>query len=234
MTQKVKIHEKLKELRIGRNRTQEQMAIILGVSRPTYAAIETGKQEMSVGQLEKVTKFFSIDVKSLLSGASPDVEKYKQMMLYFLREVKAKDKKIPKTKLAKLLYLADFAWFYDTFTSMSGMEYRRITYGPVPDTYFAMVDEMLEAGRIDVSAKEYERGRTTFLISENESNKNQRLNLISTGEKALMKKIISKWEKKSTQEIVNFTHNQLPYFLCNDKEIIPYELIVQEDPDKVI
>ena len=50
----------------------------------------------------------------------------------------------------------------------------------------------------------------------------------------MMKKIANKWADKSTSDIVNFTHNQLPYFLCNDNEIIPYELITQEDTDKVI
>lgn len=48
-----------------------------------------------------------------------------------------------------------------------------------------------------------------------------------------MKKIANKWRDKKTKDIVNFTHNQLPYFLCRDNEVIPYELITQEDPDKV-
>ena len=47
------------------------------------------------------------------------------------------DGKVPKTKLAKLLYLADFAWYYDHLKSMSGMQYRKITFGPVPDTFFS-------------------------------------------------------------------------------------------------
>lgn len=48
-----------------------------------------------------------------------------------------------------------------------------------------------------------------------------------------MKKIVEKWKDKKTNEIVNFTHNQLPYALCRENEIIPYELITQEDPDLV-
>ena len=52
-------------------------------------------------------------------------------------------------------------------------------------------------------------------------------------EYSLMQKIAVKWQDKKTNEIVNFTHNQLPYFLCRDNELIPYELITQEDSDKV-
>jgi hypothetical protein len=45
--------------------------------------------------------------------------------------------------------------------------------------------------------------------------------------------IAQKWKDKRTNEIVNFTHNQLPYKLCSENEIIPYELIIQEDPEYV-
>ena len=49
----------------------------------------------------------------------------------------------------------------------------------------------------------------------------------------LITKIAKKWEDKKTREIVNFTHNQLPYKVCSPDEIIPYELIIQEDPEYV-
>ena len=48
-----------------------------------------------------------------------------------------------------------------------------------------------------------------------------------------LEKISKKWKDKNTQDIVNFTHNQLPYTICRDNEVIPYELITQEDADKV-
>jgi hypothetical protein len=72
-----------------------------------------------------------------------------------------------------------------------------------------------------------------FLIKESESNKNEKILSLSKEENLLIKKIAIKWKHKKTNEIVNFTHNQLPYFLCKDNELIPYELITQEDPDKV-
>ena len=72
-----------------------------------------------------------------------------------------------------------------------------------------------------------------FLVSESDSNKNEKIKTLSKEEGALMKKIAEKWKGKKTQEIVNFTHNQLPYFLCRDNELIPYELITQEDSDMV-
>lgn len=224
----------IKNLRTERGFSQEQVANAIGVSRSTYTAIEAGKQPLDVEEAKKLANFFSIGVDALLSGAIPNIEKYKHMILSYLRMglTKKDDGKVTKTKLAKLLYLADFAWFYDHMESMSGMQYRRIAYGPVPDTFFRALDELEESGKIVIEHKNTD-GKDMLLVSESDSNKNEKIQTLSVEERALMKKIAVKWKDKNTNEIVNFTHNQLPYFLCRDNELIPYELITQEDPGVV-
>jgi hypothetical protein len=142
------------------------------------------------------------------------------------------DGKVPKTKLAKLLYFAEFAWFSENLKSMSGMQYRKLAYGPVPDTFFRAIDELAEAGKILVDPKT-DGEKEMFLIGESESNRNEKITTLSADETGLMKKIAEKWKDKKTQDIVNFTHNQLPYFLGRENQIISYELITQEDPDHV-
>jgi len=226
--------QKIKEFRIEKGLSQEQVANVIGVSRPTYTAIESGKQELSADEIQKLAKFYSISVDELLSGITPDIEKYKQMILTYLRMdlSNKKDGKVPKTKLAKLLYLADFAWFYENLKSMSGMQYRKLAYGPVPDTFFRAIDELAEAGKIFIEPKT-DGEKEIFLISESESNKNEKMKTLSSAEISLMENIAEKWKDKKTQDIVNFTHNQLPYLLCRTDELIPYELITQEDADSV-
>lgn len=223
---------KLKELRTAHRLSQEQVAKAIGVSRPTYTAIEAGKQKLDTDEAQKLANLFAISVDELLSGHIPNFAKYKHMLLTYLRMNLSKDGKIPKTKLAKLLYLADFAWFYDHLESMSGMSYRKIAYGPVPDAFFRALDELEQAGKIVIDHKN-ENGKDMFLVSESESNKNEKIQTLSANEQALLKQIAHKWKDKKTQEIVNFTHNQLPYVLCRMDEIIPYELITQEDPGEV-
>ncbi|MCX6716568.1 MAG: helix-turn-helix domain-containing protein [Candidatus Taylorbacteria bacterium] len=225
---------KIKEFRIEKGFSQEQVANVIGVSRPTYTAIEAGKQELSADEIQKLAKFYSISVDDLLSGVTPDIEKYKHMILAYLRmDLSDKDDgRVPKTKLAKLLYLADFAWFYENLKSMSGMQYRKLAYGPVPDMFFRAIDELAESGKICIEAKN-DGEKEMFLISESESNKNEKVKTLSSGEMNLMEKIAKKWKNKKTQDIVNFTHNQLPYLLCRTDELIPYELITQEDEGEV-
>ena len=223
----------IKELRTKNKLSQEQVALAIGVSRPTYSAIEAGKQKLDTDEVKKLANLYTVSVDDLLSGHIPNIAKYKQMILSYLRMNLSKDGKIPKTKLAKLLYLADFAWFYDHTESMSGMQYRKIEHGPVPDMFFRALEELEEDGKIEVDRKTDDKDRAMFLISESESNHNEKITTLSPGELNLMNQIGTKWKDKKTKEIVNFTHNQLPYFLCKMEEIIPYVLIVQEDPDKV-
>lgn len=224
--------QKIKEFRIKKGLSQEAVAKAIGVSRPTYTAIEMGKQKLDIEESKKLASLFGVDVDSLLTGNVPNIMKYKHMILTYLRMNLSKDKKIPKTKLAKLLYLADFTWFYDHLESMSGMQYRKITYGPVPDMFFRALDELEEDGKILIDRKIYE-GKEMFLISESDSNINEKIKSLSKEENDLMEKIATKWKNRKTEDIVNFTHNQLPYVLCRENELIPYELITQEDPDLV-
>jgi hypothetical protein len=41
-------------------------------------------------------------------------------------------------------------------------------------------------------------------------------NKLSFEEKQLLKKIADKWKKNTYQEIVDFTHNQIPWMMCYD------------------
>ncbi len=212
--------------------SQELVAKTIGVSRPTYTAIEVGKQKLDLEEAQKLAKLFGIGVDELLSGNIPNIEKYKHMILSYLRMNLSKDGKVPKTKLAKLLYLADFAWFYEHLESMSGMQYRKMTYGPVPDTFFRALDELEESGKIIVDHKNAD-GKDMFLIGESDSNKNEKIKTLSKEENSLMKKIAEKWKNKKTQEIVNFTHNQFPFLFARDNEIISYDIFIQENPDEI-
>ncbi len=218
----------IKSLRIERGISQSKLSSALGISRPSYIAIEQGKRELSLGEFEKLSSVLGISFEELESGESPKYEKYKQMILSFLRM----SKDITKTKLAKLIYLSDFAWFYNHLQSMSGMQYRKIKYGPVPDAYFRALDELEEDGKIVIDRKNAD-GKEMLIISESGSNKKQKLGDISSDENALMKEIYKKWKDKKTAEIVNFTHNQLPYLMAEDEEIVSYALITQEDPHEV-
>lgn len=218
----------IKDLRIKKGFKQEDLAEKLGIARTSYLSFEQGKTELNFSQIVKLADLLGISLEEVESGSQADYEKYKEMILAYIRKGSDTDGSILKTKLAKMLYLADFAWFYENLQSMSGMQYRRIKYGPVPDMYFRAIDDLESSGKINISHK-----GEMLLISENRGSQKQKLEKLSKAEITLIDKIAKKWKDKKTAEIVDFTHNQLPYKICVPDEIIPYELITQEDPEYV-
>lgn len=205
--------------------SQQAVADKIGVSRSTYLSVEKGTKELSLSEADTLSRLFGITIDELLQNQVPDIEKYKQMIHAFLRQ----DGRFTKTKLAKLLYFADFAWFYKNLESMSGMSYRKIQYGPVADAYFRVIDEMFDAGEINIEKTD----DGAMVISETRSGKKVPLSSIKSEEQELIQKIGKKWGTKRTGEVVDFTHKQLPYMFAEENEIVSYEIFGQENPDEI-
>lgn len=218
----------IKKLRSENDFSQAFVAEKLGISRSSYIAVEQGKRDLSLDEAVDFSKLFKITVSDLLSNNKKKEQKYEQMLFTFLRTLD-ENEKVPKTKLVKMLYLADFANFYNQHESMSGLEYRKIEYGPVPDYYFRLIQELSDDGKIDIDPTK----SGALLISETRVGERVDDGLLNLEEKKLIKKIAKKWDDKNTKEIVAFTHSQIPYTFVDKGEIIPYELITQEDPQHV-
>jgi len=54
--------QKIKKLRTEKGLSQEQVAQVIGVSRPTYTAIEAGKQKLDIEEAQKLAKLFGLGV----------------------------------------------------------------------------------------------------------------------------------------------------------------------------
>lgn len=218
-----KLGQTIRERRIDKSMTQAEMAELLGMSRPTYIDIEKGSRELKVSELSKVASTIGIQESELLGGKKHNYEKFAQMMLYILSKY---ENGIPKTKLAKLLYLADFSCFYLNLEPMSNVSYIRRDYGPVADVFFETLDNLFETGKIDI-----EPAGRAMLVKRATYEKSD--SLITDSDKKLLDKIDAYWHNRNTSEIVNFTHNQRPWAAYLDGEVIDYPIINAEDPDNV-
>ena len=205
----------------------QQAADALGISRPSYSNFEGGQKELTLTEAMNLAELLGVSLESFVRGHIPNNPKYREMTLEFLA---CAGRKIPKTKLAKMLYLADFAWFYDHLESMSGMTYRKMDYGPVPVEYFSVIEGLFEDGVITEDQETYAGAK---LIELAPTARRRGASLLTGEEKALIRKIEKKWRKAKTKEIVHFTHNQLPYMLAQKDGIISYALITQEEPGTI-
>lgn len=214
---------KVRELREEANLTQDQVAEKLGMSRATYIAVETGRRDLSASEIADVATMYKITMPELF-GQRRNNMKFMQMYFYILSKFRDG---IPKTKLAKLLYLADFRNYYENLEPMSGVYYVRRQYGPLADCFLDLTDILYDSGKISID----KLPEGAFIIRS--KSYVQSYDLLSDNEKKEMDEICELWRNKSTREIVNYTHEQKPWASCRDGEYIPYELIIQEDPEHV-
>lgn len=219
----------LAEMRKAYGLSQQDIADAIGVTRTTVVAIEQGKRDMTSQELVNLADKLGVELQDLLNQEMPDLEKYREMLIEAVRASTVDKQPLPKTKLAKILYLADFAWFYDHLQPMSGMKYRRLEYGPVPDQYFRIVDELYQEGKINIELLTGGAQKVTL----SRTGANTRPQHLRKAELELIKTISDRWRESTTQEIVDFTHSQLPWQICRPNEFIPYELITQEEKANV-
>jgi uncharacterized phage-associated protein len=203
------------------------------VSRTTVGEIEKDKRDITMGEMEALASYLGISVHDLINESThtaPKLDKYKEMLLQTAlsyRDSTGKD--IPKTFLAKLVYLADFSWFYEHLEPMSGMDYRRREFGPVANEYFSALGSIVDEGKLLVK-----QGRQAQLYSPIFSaDAPFSPQFLSRKEIEQIERVVDRWKDATTQEIVEFTHNQMPWQICAPNEVIPYLLITQEEPDHV-
>lgn len=220
------IVEKVTSLREQSGLTQEEVASKLGISRQRWILVEKGERDLNTEELEILAALFGIDAADFFEEI-PNVKKFKQMYFACLKFAAHEHGGVPKTKLAKLLYLADFTNFFTSLEPMSGVKYRCLDYGPVPDIFFSITDDLLESGKINIDI--LDRGAQIISSRTTEEDTSE----LSDSELSHIKEICELWKDRPTQEIVNFTHEQKPWKMCRDGEYIPYSLIIQEDPDHV-
>ena len=86
---------RIKETRDSMGFSQEQLAIMLDVSRPTLTQIEADKRKLSPEELKKLSNIFDVSIDFLLSGKKDQKivippkqkEKFEKLMLYILSKV---------------------------------------------------------------------------------------------------------------------------------------------------
>jgi transcriptional regulator with XRE-family HTH domain len=221
MEQRMKIANQVFKLREQSGLTQEEVANRLGLSRQRYIAFEKGDRDLTVDELETLSDLFGISIVDFFNVPRNN-QKFLQMYFYILKQIG----NIPKTKLAKLLYLADFRNFYEELEPMSGVRYVRREYGPVADIFFEVTEDLFDNGKIDITPF-----NGALMIRSTTADIED--NLLSESEKKRIREICDLWKDKRTEEIVNYTHQQKPWRACRDGEYIPYTLIVQEEPEHV-
>ncbi|PIZ76191.1 hypothetical protein COY05_02295 [Candidatus Peregrinibacteria bacterium CG_4_10_14_0_2_um_filter_38_24] len=223
------------KLRKSMGLSQEELSRELGISRPTFVSIEKGERDITFAELKKIAEIFDIPIEVIIDDelsttvklsaqnfSEKSFQKFYNLILQCIKYGSDDDGKITKTKLAKLVYLCDFASYYKFLNPISGFEYRKLPQGPVAIEFFDIMDDS-ESVHVETHGK----ANMVSLVEQPDGT------VFTKQEQNLIKAVCHKWKKAKTDELVLFTHNQMPWKVCKPREIIPYTLINNEEPENV-
>lgn len=127
-----------------------------------------------------------------------------------------------KLKLNKLLFFTDFIHYKNFGTSISGLSYRAIQYGPVPANYDNIYAYLESENIVSTQFLKLANGgaREVFITENVFFNKN----LFTEEEIVTISTIVEKFANISTWEIVDLSHKEKAWKELEDKkELIGYQ-----------
>lgn len=146
-----------------------------------------------------------------------DREKTKQVILYF-----AQRQQPYKTKMNKLLFYTDFWHFRNNVQSITGLKYKAIQHGPVPNNYDVLFGSLTNEDIIESDCTLTDNGELERFFPA--QGREFDPSIFSHDEMETLEYIANKFKNTSAREIVGISHNE-PAWLNNidDKRIISFQ-----------
>lgn len=177
---------------------------------------------------ERKRNIFNLNFKEYLLGnhladiysgyRNPNFEKFTEMVVYF------SDKIEPfKTKMNKLLFYADFLMFKQSCFSISGVRYKAIDMGPVPNNFQSIFEYLANKDEIDIITTEFSNG---YSGEQFKARKDRpfKAELFSTNELETLEKVANVFKSTSTNDIIELSHLEDAWKKNEkNKSVISYE-----------
>lgn len=238
------IGRRVTELRKLKRLSQEGLAKSIKMSRPSLAQIELGNRSVNVLELQRLSMVlgFSLDdfmskdflagqqiidkteakpnkIKERISVPTLNINKFKNVLLYILERCAGKPN-VGETVLYKLLYFSDFNYYELYEEHLTGAEYRKLPYGPVPQNLNTIINQMIGNGKLQRVKTEYHGyPQTRFLPLEKAD-----LTEMKASEKEVIDRVIEQMSDWSATAISEYSHKDLPWEVTDEGKEISYEL----------
>ena len=238
------IGKRITKLRKTKGLSQEELAKMIKISRPSLAQIELGNRSINILELQKLsiilefslddfmsTNFLvSQDIDGLkekvwnkkevrISVPSLNINKFKNVLLYILEHCAGKPN-VGETVLYNLLYFSDFNYYELYEAHLTGVKYRKLPFGPVPQKLDIIINQMIENSQL-------QRVKTVYLgfpqIRYLPLEKAD-LTTLKASEKEVIDKVIVQMSDWSATAISNYSHKDMPWEATDEGKEISYNL----------
>jgi len=167
------------------------------------------------GLLEEAIAKFGSYPPSLLSGyVRFNIDKFFQALKFFCF-----NDEVPKTKLMKLLFYADFKHFKDNGVSICGVQYAHATHGPIPDQFETWLVAITDWVKL-LNCQEKQFGDH---VGEVYTSGDPIVSVFSTSELASLAVVKNLFASFNANQIRKFSHQEKGYQATCDGEIISYQ-----------
>lgn len=177
---------------------------------------------------EKKRNILNLNFKEYLLGnpladiysgyRNPSFEKFTEMVVYFSEQIAPF-----KTKMNKLLFYADFLMFKQSCFSISGVRYKAIGMGPVPNNFQSIFEYLANKEEIDIYTTEFPNGHTG---EQFKARKDRKFNaeLFAENELKTLERVAKVFNETTTNDIIELSHLEEAWKKnAKDKSVISYE-----------
>ncbi|MFA5769654.1 MAG: type II toxin-antitoxin system antitoxin SocA domain-containing protein [Bacteroidales bacterium] len=243
------IGKRIAALRKRKGLSQEDLAKLLDISRPSLTQIELGNRKLEAFEFRQLSLVLGFSMDALMTPdfsvydfSDPDHleketvleerisvpvlhgNKFKNVILYILEKCAGKPN-VGETVLNKLLYFSDFNYYEVYEEHLTGAVYRKLPYGPVPQNMDSVIDQMVRKGELKrVKTNYYNLPQTRYipLIKSD-------LTQLRASEKEIIDRVIDQMSDWSGTAISNYSHKDMPWVASKEGEEIDYELVFYRD-----
>ncbi len=228
--------KRIKQMRQSLGFSQAELAGLLGIQRQSFGQVEKGERGLDSLELVRLAEVFSVSTDELLSDSKNIIftkkpakskfkfekEKLENVILYTLEQCGGKPN-LGETVLYKLLYFFDFDHYELYGKPITGMQYVKLQFGPVPQIkqFKPVIDRMINVKKIAVIKQNYFNKIQKRYIALVEYNKKS----FEREEKEVIDSVIRKLSDMSATQIENYVHGDTPWRVPQMREVIDYDLV---------
>jgi len=168
--------------------------------------------------------------KSGLTFEFPELDPHRRLweLVLHIARVSQFDERFSKVKLVKIIYFADATSFLKSGKPISGSRYVKLPYGPCPDDFQSLLQEMEASGEIKITKEPYYNQQQIRIAALREPRLND---LFQAEDIALVDEIIRRFWDKNATELSHLSHETMAWQTTKDNEFIPYETTLLSNED---